>query len=83
MEIESIGSLEELTRRAEAGTLIGLFDISNEHYHAGPGASSSGLKEILRSPAHYEERRANPSTSAIASAELARRKAKRAAKVSA
>ncbi len=64
MEVTRIDSLEDLNQRAQAGTLLGLFDVPNELYHRGPGISSSSLKEILRSPAHYEERRANPSGSA-------------------
>ena len=32
----------------------GLYRLSNEAYHAGQGISSSNLKDILRSPAHYK-----------------------------
>lgn len=35
-------------------------DISNKNYHSGPGISSSDLKELLRSPAHYRAYKANP-----------------------
>ena len=64
MSIDRITDISELERREADGTLLGLFDLPIELYHAGPGVSSSGLKEILRSPAHYEDRRGNPSSSA-------------------
>jgi len=35
-------------------------NLSNEEYHAGPGVSSSDLKEIARSPAHYLAYKAAP-----------------------
>ena len=53
-ELKRITSVEELNKLNESGELTGLFDLPNEVYHAGPGISSSGLKEILRSPAHYQ-----------------------------
>lgn len=32
---------------------FGIFDITNEQYHASPGISRSGIKELKRSPLHY------------------------------
>lgn len=40
---------------------IGIFDtIANESYHAAEGLSSTGLKHLAKSPAHYLEYRKNP-----------------------
>ena len=42
--------------------MTGLYpDISNEDYHAGPGLSSSDLKELSRSPLHYRVSKESPS----------------------
>lgn len=40
----------------------GIYNISNEDYHSGPGISKSGLDLIARSPAHYigAERKSTP-----------------------
>jgi exodeoxyribonuclease VIII len=43
----------ELADLAQLGQLVGLFDVPIDVYHAGPGVSSSGLKELLKSPAHF------------------------------
>lgn len=40
------------TRASIANSSI-VFDMSNEKYHSMPAVSSSQLKEVLRSPAHY------------------------------
>ncbi|MBR1673091.1 MAG: PD-(D/E)XK nuclease-like domain-containing protein [Fretibacterium sp.] len=43
------------------GILPGLYaGIGNEEYHAGPGLSSSDLKELSRSPLHYRAAKENP-----------------------
>ncbi len=60
MEIKRITTLKELEDLADAGALSGLFELPNELYHRGPGISSSGLKALLRSPAHYEQMRQSP-----------------------
>lgn len=62
--MKTVSTVAELQALADAGTLAGLYDVPNDIYHAGPGVSSSGLKDLLRSPAHYAERRANPKSSA-------------------
>lgn len=49
-EIVKIESLEQFMKT----DMTGLFAMSNELYHAAPGLSSSSLKKILRSPAHYK-----------------------------
>ena len=58
--IRIITSLSELNDLAGAGKLNGLFRLPMDLYHAGPGISSSGLKEILKSPAHYQAAKAEP-----------------------
>lgn len=55
--MQEILSLAELNDLAGAGKLKGLFRLSNDLYHEGPGISSTGLKEILKSPAHYQASR--------------------------
>jgi len=49
-----ISTLAELNDLAGQGKLTGLVSVTMDLYHAGPGVSSSGLKEILKSPAHYK-----------------------------
>lgn len=51
--MKTITSLSELNDLAATGDLLGLVRVPIELYHAGPGISSTGLKEILKSPAHY------------------------------
>lgn len=51
--MKTITSLSELNDLAAVGQLIGLVRVPIDLYHAGPGISSTGLKEILKSPAHY------------------------------
>lgn len=48
-----VGTVEELRELASQGALHGLYEVPIDVYHAGPGVSSTELKEILRSPAHY------------------------------
>lgn len=46
--------------------LLGLVDISNEDYHAGPGISKSHLDEIAeKSPLHYWHKYLNPVAAAL------------------
>ncbi len=47
-------TLEQLNALAIAGKLSGLVSVPIDLYHAGPGVSSTGLKDILKSPAHYK-----------------------------
>lgn len=53
MNVVTIESVSQLNDLAAAGRLVGLFNVPIELYHQGPGISSTGLKEILKSPAHY------------------------------
>lgn len=46
---------EELKKLHEQVKLEGMFNISNEDYHSGPGISSSPLKEMSKTPAHYQQ----------------------------
>lgn len=46
-------SAEEIDKRYMLGTLHGAFYVSNEDYHKGPGLSSTDIKELLKSPAHF------------------------------
>lgn len=43
----------ELVKRADARKLRGVFQVEADHYHAGPGLSSTGVKKLLVSPAHF------------------------------
>ena len=45
---------EELQQRADQRSLRGLFYVGNDDYHAGPGLSSTGIKRLLQSPAHFK-----------------------------
>lgn len=51
--MKTITSISELNDLAATGDLLGLVRVPIELYHSGPGISSTGLKEILKSPAHY------------------------------
>lgn len=64
--MKTVTTLAELNDLAGAGQLLGLVDVPMELYHAGPGVSSSGLKEILKSPAHYQAYKAEPQTDTAA-----------------
>lgn len=50
----TVTTLAELNDLAGSGKLQGLVRVSNDLYHAGPGLSSTGIKELLKSPAHYQ-----------------------------
>lgn len=53
--------LEQLKQMHAAGKLIGIFEgISNDDYHAGPGESSTRLKDANQSMAHYLEGKTAP-----------------------
>ena len=39
---------------------LGLRDMTNEEYHAGPGLSCSGLKKFNKTPYHYYHAKMNP-----------------------
>jgi hypothetical protein len=56
-------SVSELNDLAATGELCGLFFVPIDVYHDGPGVSSTGLKEILKSPAHYRAYRLEKSDS--------------------
>lgn len=51
--VRKVTSASELRDLAAGGELVGLIDCPIDAYHDGPGVSSSGLKEILKSPAHF------------------------------
>lgn len=56
-------NLADLIALHAAGKLIGLFNVEEEAYHAGPGVPQSMLKEFGQSPAHakaYIERKSEP-----------------------
>jgi hypothetical protein len=62
--VRTAQTVSELNDLAELGQLVGLFEVPIDVYHAGPGVSSSGLKELLKSPAHFRasiERKRKPS----------------------
>lgn len=52
-------SLDELTKRAAAGILRGVFYVDNDDYHMGPGISSTDCKALLKSPGHYHAQMRN------------------------
>lgn len=58
--VQRVTSVDELESLHAAGKLVGLVDVPADVYHAGPGISSSGLKALLRSPAHYAAYLASP-----------------------
>jgi len=58
---EDVGGLEPLAADAPVFVL----DMPNDEYHAGPGVSSSNLKDILRSPAHYRYAPPKPASRAM------------------
>ncbi len=60
--LNQVKSIEELNALNASGKLLGLFNIPNDLYHAGPGISSSGLKKILESPAHFKHYLENRTT---------------------
>src|SRR5258708_9414314 len=41
-------------------TKLGVQKVSNADYHSGPGLSSSDLKKILKSAAHFKASKENP-----------------------
>ncbi len=47
-------TLEQLKERADKGTLIGAFLVSNDDYHAGPALSSTDIKKIHKDPAKWK-----------------------------
>jgi exodeoxyribonuclease VIII len=60
IEIISVKNVAELEAHHKSGLLTGLFEVPNDAYHAGPGISSTGLKKILESPAHYQAHKNSP-----------------------
>jgi exodeoxyribonuclease VIII len=51
----TVSTVEALNQLHSEGKLAGsIVSCPIDVYHDGPGVSSSGLKEILRSPAHYQ-----------------------------
>jgi len=52
-------TLEELKKMEANGTLIGAFEVGIEDYHAGPGVSTSNLKDLKVSPQFYRYRKNN------------------------
>lgn len=55
-----IHSLDDLQLKEKEGALEGLFDVPEDLYHQGPGISSTDLKHLLRSPAHYKAAKEDP-----------------------
>lgn len=57
--------MEGAVERHREGALEGFFWMTDEDYHDPftPGISSTWIKHILRSPAHYKSARENPETS--------------------
>lgn len=52
--MRKISTIEELHALESKGKLVGLFDVPIDLYHGGPGLSSTGLKALLTSPAHFK-----------------------------
>jgi hypothetical protein len=52
--VKKINSVQELIELDQRGELIGIFEVSNEVYHAGPGVSKSKLDDINRSPLRFK-----------------------------
>lgn len=65
MKPRTIESLSHAQALHEKGELLGLFEMPSNVYHRGPGISSSGLKALLRSPAHYAAYLASPPDSDV------------------
>ena len=59
MEAEKL-NLEQIIKRHEAGTLVGVFQTTNEDYHNAPGISKSGLDDVEEAPAKFKWRREHP-----------------------
>lgn len=60
IEIEKL-SLEQAIERHKAGTLVGVFLMSNDDYHRAPGISKTGaLDKVAISPATYRHYVLNP-----------------------
>ncbi|MEB3212414.1 MAG: hypothetical protein VKL39_13730, partial [Leptolyngbyaceae bacterium] len=59
-DLKQVNSVEELWDLEQRGALLGLIRVPNEAYHAGPGVSSTDLKKLLESPAHYKAHKKNP-----------------------
>ena len=58
-----IETLQELIELKEKGELVGVFEMSNELYHAGPGISKSKLDDLNRSPLrmkHFGDKKVTP-----------------------
>lgn len=57
-------NLEELQKRAEQRVLKGIYWINEDDYHSGPGISSTDIKNLQKSAAHYkaaiENRKSTP-----------------------
>lgn len=54
LNVMTVSTVEELRALEAEGKLAGsILKVPSAVYHKGPGFSSSGLKEVLRSPAHY------------------------------
>ena len=70
METKKQLTVEDLEAMHKAGELAGRIftadELSNEVYHAGPGISHSGLKEIGRSPLHYMHKKRHGSQATAA-----------------
>ena len=61
--LKKVSSIDELNALNASKKLNGLFDVPNDLYHAGPGISSTGLKDILDySPAHFKYFQENRTT---------------------